>query len=144
MLAVQEVNSIDLPQATKDRAVRHLRTSLELSDAAVRDKHSDVVPLSRERYAESAFFAGHLLSYTDQFEGMRLLKEARDTNPREPKYAEAVAELQRGAEAYGAAQRDREIELQKARLKQMEAEEDAEWEEDEKSTGFSDTRLNKE
>ena len=118
-----------LPKATREKATASLRTALELSDAA-KASHGTIPPLSTSRYAETSYVIGSLLVNSDANEAMKLFRDAQQRNPREPKYATAVAQLKKGAAEYHRQQREQAAEEERQRLKKLEDAEDAEWEED--------------
>ena len=115
-----------LKPATKDKAVSALKKALELSDASGKRNGR----LNPERYAETAYAAGHLLAISDTHEAIRLFTEATRVQPGEPKYTKAAAHLMNGVQEYKKQQQEQRVEAERRRLKEMEEEEDAAWEED--------------
>lgn len=141
-LAMQEATH-KLPKATRDKAVKTMRTALELSASATAnefarrgsapgsgDGDGGPPPLSPARYAETQYAMGQLLSIDDARGAMELFLAAQTLIPTEAKYGEAVQQLRDGAEEYRRAQREKAADEERARLKQMEDDEDAAWEEE--------------
>jgi hypothetical protein len=131
-LATQEGDVEKMKASTRDKGAAMLQRALELSDAytQARGGPSGEVPLSRERYAETSYLLGHLLSATNAKAAMLRFSEAVKLAPTVQRYATAQRELMKGADEYRRQQRQQAADEEKARLKRLEEEEDAAWEED--------------
>ena len=73
----------------------------------------------------------------------RLPESARSfrSKPRKARYSEAVSQMLKGADEYRRHQRLKEVEEAKQRQRDLEAEEDAAWDEDEASSVYSEQRV---
>ena len=130
-IAATEFDINELTPKVRDKAVGALRTALELGDSEKQVAGpGEYPPLSKARKAEVQFTIGTLVSPSNANEALRLFREAARNEPTFPAYAEAVQSLLKGAEAY---RKDRNVaaaEAEKERLRQLEEEEDAAWDED--------------
>ena len=68
---------------------------------------------------------------------MHHFKTAVELNPSVSRYSDAVSQLASGADEYRKKQQADAVEAEKERLKKLQEEEDAAWEEDESGGGFS-------
>lgn len=73
-------------------------------------------------------------------EALELFRAAAGLVPTEPKYSEAASSMVDGIKSFNQKNAQREAQQARERLKQLEEEEDAAWEEDEKEAGFSEIR----
>ena len=128
-----------LKDAAREKAIGAFRTALELHDKGAQR-------LATARQAETMHHLGMLYaskkspSNSDGSEAMKLFRGASELFPAEPKYSESVQQLQSGIANYNRGLQEREAQEARARLKQLEEEEDAAYEEDEKNEGFSSIR----
>ena len=123
-LASQEFTLDKLKPAIRDKALGALKTALDLSEA------SPGQAASIDRLADTHYVMGSLLSGHRANEAMTHFREAAGLAPRVERYAEAVSSMLKGAEEYRKDQQRAASKEENARLKQLEEEEDAAWEED--------------
>ena len=128
-----------LKDASREKAIVAFKTALELHGQG-RQR------LATAREAETLHHLGMLYaskkapSDSDGSEAMRLFQAASALFPTEPKYSDSVQQLRSGIANYNRGLREREAQEARTRLKQLEEEEDAAYEEDEKEEGFSSIR----
>lgn len=129
-----------LKEANREKAMAAFQTALEMHEKRIGGG------LSTPRHAETMHHLGMLYaskknpSSADGSEALRLFRGAAEIMPSEPKYSEAVEQLKGGIASYNHGLRERERREAETRLKQLQEEEDAAYEEDEKEEGFSSIR----